>query len=110
MALLLRMGLLRGRCSFWRPPAAAWARPRGCALGGVRGLQVTGRWWGLTEHRGHRESRRTGGEGRSGCSEGTSDCAVQRSVVSALLGTDLGNTVEIMELFGWEGTLKLISF
>uniref|UniRef100_A0A8C3MTW1 Mitochondrial inner membrane m-AAA protease component paraplegin n=1 Tax=Geospiza parvula TaxID=87175 RepID=A0A8C3MTW1_GEOPR len=39
MALLLRMGLLRGRCAFWRPPAAAWARPRGCALGGVRGLQ-----------------------------------------------------------------------
>ncbi|XP_005496539.3 mitochondrial inner membrane m-AAA protease component paraplegin [Zonotrichia albicollis] len=39
MALLLRMGLLRGRCAFWRPPAAAWARPRGSALGGVRGLQ-----------------------------------------------------------------------
>ncbi|KAL9839623.1 LOW QUALITY PROTEIN: mitochondrial inner membrane m-AAA protease component paraplegin [Geothlypis trichas] len=39
MALLLRMGLLRGRC-FWRPPAAAWARPRGCALGGVRGVQA----------------------------------------------------------------------
>ncbi|XP_064243321.1 paraplegin isoform X2 [Passer domesticus] len=39
MALLLRVGLLRGRCAFWRPPAAAWARPRGCALGGVRGLQ-----------------------------------------------------------------------
>ncbi|XP_023790219.1 paraplegin [Cyanistes caeruleus] len=39
MALLLRMGLLRGRCAFWRPPAAAWARPRGRALGGVRGLQ-----------------------------------------------------------------------
>lgn len=93
MALLLRMGLLRGRRAFWRPPAAAWARPRGCAFGGVRGLQVTGRWRGLTEHWG----RRTGESGVRAVREGPVVVPSQRSVVSALLGTDLGNTVEIME-------------
>lgn len=97
MALLLRVGLLRGRCAFWRPPAAAWARPRVSALGGVRGLQVTGRWGGLTEHWGHRERRRTEQRGVRTAREGPVVVLYRRSVVSALLGTDLGNTVEIME-------------
>lgn len=47
---LLRLLLLRGRCSCWRrpapPPAPAWARgyprPGGGPLGAGRGLQVTG--------------------------------------------------------------------